>query len=98
MTVVKPPTFEDLVEKYGSQKGAVEHLLESGFTPEQIEWKMGIPYYLIRLFMTGIKLTNPTSFSSVVKLYERLAMLRSKKGKETELAKFFQRRDLSLEV
>jgi DNA ligase-1 len=48
--------------------------------------------------MAGVSLTNQVPFSSVVKVYERLAVLRSKKGKETELAKFFQREDLSLEV
>ncbi len=97
MTIVKPPTFEKLIQRYGSAKAAVEHLIESGFTPEQIEWKMGVPYYLIRLFTAGIEPTRPPLFSSVVKVYERLAVLRSKKGKETELAKFFQREDLNLE-
>jgi len=98
MTVVKPPTFEELVQTHGSPKAAVQHLIESGFTPEQIEWKWRIPYHLIRLFMAEVPLTNPTLFSSVVKVYERLTVLRSKKGKETELAKFFQREDLSLET
>lgn len=98
MTVVKPPSFNELVRRYGSRQAAVQHLLDSGFKPEDIEWKMGVPYYLIRLFMAGVKLTNPTLFSSVVETYERLALLRSKKGKETELAKFFKRQDLSLEV
>jgi DNA ligase-1 len=98
MTVVKPPTFQELVQTYGSPKDAVQHLLESGFTPEQIEWKWGIPYHLIRLFMAEVPLKNPVPFSSVVVVYERLAVLRSKKGKETELAKFFQRGDLDLEI
>ncbi|MGQ9460409.1 MAG: ATP-dependent DNA ligase [Candidatus Bathyarchaeaceae archaeon] len=98
MTVVKPPSFEELVQMYGSPKAAVQHLIESGFTPEQIEWKWGVPYHLIRLFMAEVPLRNPVSFSSVVKVYERLAVLRSKKGKETELAKFFQREDLDLEM
>jgi len=98
MTLVKPPTFEKLVETYGSPKAAVEHLIESGFTPEEIEWKLAIPYYLIRLFMEGIEPTSPTTFLSVVKVYERLAVLRSKKGKETELYRFFQREDLTLET
>jgi len=98
MTVVKPPTFEELVQTYGSPKAAVQHLIESGFTPEQIEWKWGVPYHLIRLFMAGVPLRNPVPFSGVVKVYERLAVLRSKKGKETELANFFQREDLDLEM
>ena len=98
MTVVKPPAFEELVQTYGSSKAAVQHLIESGFTPEQIEWKWEVPYHLIRLFMAGAPLKNPTPFSSVVKVYERLTVLRSKKGKETELAQFFQREDLSLEM
>jgi len=98
MTVVKPPTFKKLVQTYGSPKAAVQHLIESGFTPEQIEWKWGVPYHLIRLFMAGVPLKNPAPFSSVVKVYERLTVLRSKKGKETELAKFFQREDLGLEI
>ncbi len=97
MTIVKPPTFEKLVQRYGSAKAAVEHLIESGFTPEQIEWKMGVPYHLIRLFTEGIEPKKRPLFSSVVKIYDRLAVLRSKKGKETELAKLFQREDLSLE-
>jgi len=98
MTVVKPPSFDELVRIYGSRQAAVQHLLDSGFKPEDIEWKMGVPYYLIRLFMAGVKLINPTLFSSVVNTYERLALLRSRKGKETELTKFFKRDDLSLEV
>jgi len=98
MTVVKPPSFDELVRIFGSRQAAVQHLLDSGFKPEEIEWKMGVPYYLIRLFIAGVKLTNPTLFSNVVSTYERLALLRSKKGKETELTKFFKRDDLSLEV
>jgi len=98
MTIVKPPSFDELIRMYGSRQAAVQHLLESGFKPEDIEWKIGVPYYLIRLFMAGIELTNPTMFSSVVNVYERLALLRSKKGKETELSNFFKREDLNLEI
>jgi DNA ligase-1 len=98
MTVVKPPSFDDLVRKCGSREAAVKHLLDSGFKPEEIEWKMGVPYYLIRLFIAGVKLTNTVPFSSIVNTYERLAVVRSKKGKETELTKFFMREDLNLEV
>lgn len=98
MTTVKPPSFDELVRMYGSRKAAIKHLLDSGFTPEEIEWKMGVPYYLIRLFMKDFKAANLTSFSSVVQTYERLAVLRSRRGKETELAKFFQRSDLNLEI
>ncbi len=98
MTLVKPPSFEELVRVYGSPKAAVEHLIESGFTPEQIEWKLGIPYYLIHLFTAGFQPKNPILFSEVVKVYERLAIIRSKKGKETELTKFFRTEGLSLEM
>jgi len=98
MTVVKPPSFDELVRRYGSRQAAIRHLLDSGFKPEDIEWKMGVPYYFVRLVMADVKLTNLTLFSSVVNVYERLALLRSKKGKETELARFFKRDDLSLET
>ncbi|MDH5451149.1 MAG: hypothetical protein OEX77_09710 [Candidatus Bathyarchaeota archaeon] len=43
MTLVNPPAFEERVKTYGSPKAAVEHLLNSGFSPEEIEWKIGIP-------------------------------------------------------
>ena len=98
MTLVRPPSLEELIKTYGSPKAAVQHLIESGFTPEEIEWKLSIPYYLVRLYMEGRQLTDRTPFSSIVKTYERIAILRSKKGKETELATFFQRDDLNLEV
>jgi len=98
MTLVRPPSLEELIKTYGSPKAAIQHLIESGFTPEEIEWKLGIPYYLVRLYIEGKKLTDTTLFSSVVKAYERIAVLRSKKGKETELANFFKRDDLSLEM
>jgi len=98
MTVVKPPSFDELVRLYGSRQAAVQHLLDSGFNPEEIEWKMGVPYYLTRLYIAGIQLTNLVPFSSIVKTYERLAVLRSKKGKETELTNFFKRDDLNLET
>jgi len=98
MSIVKPPSIETLLKTLGSQKAVVLHLLNSGFTAEEIEWKFGIPYYLTRLFMAGIDPAKPPSFSSITKVYERLALLRSKKGKETELANFFKREDLSLEM
>jgi len=98
MTTVKPPSFDELVRMHGSRKAAIQHLLDSGFSPEEIEWKMSIPYYLIRLFVNDFKAANLTPFSSVVQTYERLAVLRSKRGKETELARFFQRSDLNLEI
>ncbi|MFB0514526.1 MAG: ATP-dependent DNA ligase [Candidatus Bathyarchaeia archaeon] len=98
MTTVKPPSFDELVRMYGNRKAAIQHLLDSWFTPEEIEWKMGVSYYVIRLFMNNFKTANLTPFSSVVQTFERLAVLRSKRGKETELAKFFQRNDLNLEI
>lgn len=98
MSIVKPPSFKELVQTYGSPKKAILHLIEAGFSPEQIEWKMGLPYYRIRLYMEGIELKESLSFSKIVELYERLATLRSKRGKETELAKFFQSINLPLAV
>ncbi|MGQ9642002.1 MAG: ATP-dependent DNA ligase [Candidatus Bathycorpusculaceae bacterium] len=98
MSIVKPPSFKELVEAYGSPQKAVLHLIEAGFSPEQIEWKMGIPYYLIRLYMEGTEPKVGVSFSEIVEVYERLAVLRGKKGKETELAKFFQNPELTLEI
>jgi len=98
MTVVKPPSPEELVQTYGGLKEAVQHFVKVGFTPEKLEWKLGIPYHLIRLYMADVDPKNPTPLSEVVKVYDRLAVVRSKKGKETELAKFFQTEGLSLEV
>jgi len=98
LTVVKPPSPEELVRAYGSLEAAVRHFLESGYSPERLEWRLGIPYHRVRLVMAGVDLVNPTSFSEVVAFYDRLAVVRSKKGKETELAKFFRLPGLGLEV
>ncbi len=98
MTVVKPPTPEDLVKVHGSLKAAVEHLIKSGFALEEVERRLGIPYYLIRLFMAGFQPKDPTLFVNIVKFYDRLSLLRGKKGKETELTKFFLSKDLNLEA
>lgn len=98
MSVVKPPSFEELVKTYGSPMKAVLHLIETGSSPEQIEWKMGIPYHIIRLYMDGVEPKTGIAFSKIVDLYERLAVIRGKKGKETELVKFFQDQGLPLEV
>jgi DNA ligase-1 len=98
MSIVKPPSFKELVETYGTPKKALLHLIESGFSPEQIEWKIGIPYYLTRLYMEGIEPKTGIPFSKIVEVYERLALLRGKKGKETELAKFFKDPELTLEI
>ena len=98
MSIVKPPSFEELVETYGSPKNAVLHLIEVGFSPEQIEWKMGIPYHRIRLYMEGAEPKGGVPFSKIVEVYERLALLRGKKGKETELATFFKNPELTLEI
>jgi len=98
MSKAKPPSFRELVENYGSPEKALRHLIEAGFTPEQIEWKMGIPYHRIRLYMEGIEPQTGIVFSRIVETYERLAVLRGKKGKETELAKFFQNPELALQI
>jgi len=98
MSIVKPPSFKELVEAYGSPQKAVLSLIKSGFTPEQIEWKMGVPYHLIRLYMEGIEPKVGIPFSEIVEVYERLAVIRGKKGKETELAKFFKNPELTLEI
>lgn len=98
MSIVKPPSFEELVETYGSPKKAILHLIEVGFSPEQIEWKMGIPYHRIRLYMEEKEPKTGMPFSKIVEVYERLAVLRGKKGKETELARFFQNPELPLEI
>jgi hypothetical protein len=98
MSIVKPPSFEELVKAYGSPRKAVLHLREAGLSPEQITWKIGIPYHRIRFYMEGIEPKIETPFSTIVEVYERLAVLRGKKGKETELTKFFQTRDLPLGI
>jgi len=98
MSIVKPPTLKDLMETYGSRKEAILRLIEAGFSPEQISWKTGIPYYLIRLYMEGKEPKKDMPFSKIIEIYERLAVLRGKKGKETELAKFFKTLELPLEV
>jgi len=98
MSIVKPPSFDELIKTYGSPKKAILHLIEAGFSPEEIDWKMGIPYYRIRLYMEEMEPKTTIPFSKMVEVYERLAVLRGKKGKETELAKFFQNPDLSLET
>jgi DNA ligase-1 len=98
MSTVKPPSFEELVETYGTPKKAILHLIEAGFSPEQIEWKMGVPYHRIRLYTRGIEPEKSMPFSKIVSVYERLAVLRGKKGKETELAKFFLNPELTLEI
>lgn len=48
--------------------------------------------------MSGIEPKKDVLFSRIVEVYERLAVLRSKKGKETELVKFFKIPELPLEV
>ncbi|MDI6805171.1 MAG: hypothetical protein QMD20_00735, partial [Candidatus Bathyarchaeia archaeon] len=98
MSIVKPPSFEELVKVYGSPRKAVLHLIEAGLSPEQITWKIGIPYHRIRFYMEGIEPKIETPFSTIVEVYERLAVLRGKKGKETELTKFFQTQDLPLGI
>ena len=98
MSIVKPPTLKELIETYGSPREAVLRLIEAGFSPEQIEWRTGIPYYLIRLYMDGKESKKDVPFSKIVEVYERIAVLRGKKGKETELAKFFQNPELPLET
>ena len=98
MTLVKPPASEEIVETYGGLEKAVKHLVKVGFTPDEIVRKLGLPYYLVRLFMEGFGPKDPTLFINIVKIYDRLALLRGKKGKETELTKFFLKKWLGLEV
>jgi len=98
MSVVKPPSFKELIETYGTPRKALIHLIEAGFSPEQIEWKIGIPYHRIRLYIEGTEPEKGVAFSEIVEVYERLAIVRGKKGKETELAKFFRKPEFTLET
>jgi len=98
MTIVKPPSFKELVNTYGSSKKAILHLIEAGFSPEEIEWKIGVPYFRIRLYMEGIESKINVPFSQITEVYERLAILRGKRGKETELTKFFQNPNLTIDI
>ncbi len=98
MTLIRPPSLTKLIETYGSLKAAIHHLLDSGYSPEDISWKMHIPYHLIRLYMDGSEPSGRVLFLEITRLFERLALLRSKRGKETELATFFKRTDLGLEL
>lgn len=59
---------------------------------------MGVPYYLIRLYMKGIEPKKKMLFAKIARFYDRLAVLRSKKGKETALVNLFKREDLDIEV
>jgi len=42
MSLVKPPTFDELVRLYGSPKKAIEHLAKM-LSQEEIEHKYNIP-------------------------------------------------------
>lgn len=59
---------------------------------------MDVPYHTVQLYMNGIEPKGSKTFLSIAEIYDRLAVLRSKKGKETELVKFFGRSDLDLEM
>jgi hypothetical protein len=98
MSMVKPPSFKELIEAYGSIEKVVRRLIEDGFSPEQIEWKTGVPYHRIRLYMERIEPQIGMPFSKIVGVYERLAVLHGKKGKETELTKLFKNPALPLEI
>ena len=75
MPIVKPPTFNELVKTYGSPKAAVLHLLKSGFSPEQIQWKMAVSYQRIRLYIEG---TEPKKASARLKSSKRLMSIFNK--------------------
>ncbi|RJS84620.1 ATP-dependent DNA ligase [Candidatus Bathyarchaeota archaeon] len=98
MSIVKPPKFSDLLHMYGDPIKAVEHLSKSGFSAEEISRRFNIPYFLVRLLLAGFRPKREPLFSDVVKVYNRLALLRSRRGKETELVKFLKRGDIPLEV
>jgi DNA ligase-1 len=98
VTLIRPPSLNKLIKTYGSLKAAVHHLLDSGYSPEDISWRMNVPYHHIRLYMDGSEPSGGLLFLEITKLFERLALLRSKRGKETELANFFKRKDLGLEL
>jgi hypothetical protein len=84
MSIVKPPSFKELVQTYGSPKKAILHLIEAGFSPEQIQWKMRVPYHRIRLYLEETDLREGVPFSRIVEVYERLAVLCSKKGEKKQ--------------
>lgn len=97
MTLVKPPSLEDLLKFYGSLKAVIEHLLQSGLSPEDIERKYSIPYYFIQLTAAGFEKKGVFPFYKIAEIFERIALLRSAKGKETELLNLFKFDELNFE-
>lgn len=88
--VVKPPSFETLIEEGKSELEAVRFLEKAGYTTDQIAAKSGLPYHIVELYRRGIVPTNRHPFYEVTKYYDRIAMIRSKRGKKTVLVKLLK--------
>lgn len=88
--IVRPPSFEALEKEAKSPMEAVQFLVRAGYSVDQIVRKSGLPYYLVQLYKRRIVPVNRYPFHEVTKYYDRIAVVRSKRGKKTVLVKFFR--------
>ncbi|HID90623.1 TPA: ATP-dependent DNA ligase [Candidatus Bathyarchaeota archaeon] len=88
--IVRPPSFEAMREELGGTVRAIRYLVEAGYTTDQIVRRSGLPYHLVELYKRGIVPANRYPFREVTRYYDRIATVRSKRGKKTVLVRFFK--------
>lgn len=92
MAFVKPLTFNNILKQVGSKRKAVQYLAKLGYTCEKIVEKSGLPKFLINIYLFGEESKSKFPFIKVTKIFDRIALLRSRRGKETELIRFLKHR------
>ncbi len=98
MTFVKPPTFNEILRQVGSRRKAVQYLAKLGYTCEKIVEKSGLPRFLVNIYLFGEEPKSKFPFIKVSKTFDRIALLRSRRGKETELTSFLKIPEIDFET
>jgi len=98
MTFVKPPTFNEILRQVGSRRKAVQYLAKLGYTCEKIVEKSGLPRFLVNIYLFGEEPKSKFPFIKISKIFDRIALLRSRRGKETELTSFLKIPEIDFET
>ena len=96
MSVIKPPSFDKLVKRYG-EVGALKFVLSSGLTPKEVSYKYGVPYHRVLLVSRGLNGFEGMKYSDLTLAYDRIALARGKKAKEAYIVRLISRGEIPVE-
>jgi len=98
MSIVKKPSFTDLVKLKGSVKDAIKELVNSGEDIYVLSREHNIPLHIILMYINNYEIKSDLKFIDIIQYFNKINSLQSIKGKTTELTKYLNEFPIDYEM